>query len=420
MPHHAAPGKAVNSIPKIIYKQQHVGSNGRKFSPSRNAHYVQYIGEREHVLKPSHETNLVKYMGERKHAARQSDNGLFGYIRGSFSDNYSTSEMQNYVRKISTSHRNVFHSIFSFTPESAEEAGLRTFGDWEEWVKFHISDISRNMNMKLENIEYLAAVHLKAGQPHVHIMWWDKAQEILINRVNPAVCDQIRIDVIKSTYHDQFVELHNKEDSLIKELRQQVGHNAAGALSGTLHDDFTEAIYQKLTAIREMLPPKGQAVYKLMPKPVKQELNSLTHFMIDNIPEFRSLYDEILDCRRIYNEMLHSDDSSYGKLQTAAYMGKVVDEIESGVGNTILSSILRAIKDKAKSPPEQRDNSEWQRKCTIQLISSIGKLLGQLSDNSRGRLHDASNQVFGRGDLSREQIRELLLKKQDKENTAEM
>ena len=34
----------MNSIPKIIYKQQHVGSNGRKFSPSRNAHYVQYIG----------------------------------------------------------------------------------------------------------------------------------------------------------------------------------------------------------------------------------------------------------------------------------------------------------------------------------------------------------------------------------------
>lgn len=364
-------------------------------------------------------------MGEREHATRHSDNGLFGYINGSFSDNYSTSEMQNYVRKISTSHRNVFHSIFSFTPESAEEAGLRTLIDWEEWVKFHISDISRNMKMKQENIEYLAAVHLKEGQPHVHIMWWDKAQEILINKVNPAVCDQIRIDVIKSTYHDQFVELHNKEDSLIKELRQQVGHNAAGALSGTLHDDFTEAIFQKLTAIREMLPPKGQVVYKLMPKPVKQELNSLTHFMIDSIPEFRSLYDEILDCRRIYNEMLHSDDSSYGKLQMAAYMGKVVDEIEAGVGNTILSAILRAIKEKTKNPPERNStstnrHSEWQRQCTVQLISSVGKLLGQFSDSSRDRLHDASNQVFGRGDLSKEQIREFLLKKQDKENTAEM
>ena len=174
-----------------------------------------------------------------------------------------------------------------------------------------------------------------------------------------------------------------------------------------------------------MLPPKGQAVYKLMPKPVKQELNTLTHFMIDNIPEFRSLYDEILDCRRVYNEMLHSDDSSYGKLEMAAYMGKVVDEIDAGVGNTILSAILRAIKEKTKNPPERNSastnrHSEWQRQCTVQLISSVGKLLGQFSDSSRDRLHDASNQVFGRGDLSKEQIRELLLKKQDKENNAEM
>lgn len=151
----------MNPIPKLIYKQQHFGSNGRKFTASRNAHYVKYIGEREHVFKSSHESNLVKYMGEREHAAKQSDNGLFGYINGSFSDNYSTPEMQNYVRKISTSHRNVFHSFFSFTPESAEEAGLRTLIDWEEWVKFHIGDISRNMKMKQENIEYLAAVHLK-------------------------------------------------------------------------------------------------------------------------------------------------------------------------------------------------------------------------------------------------------------------
>lgn len=43
-----------------------------------------------------------------------------------------------------------------------------------------------------------------------------------------------------------------------------------------------------------------------------------------------------------------------------------------------------------------------------------------LAENYIDRLHEASNQVFWRGDLSKEQIRELLLKKQDKENTAEM
>ena len=169
-------------MPKIIYKQQHVGDNGRKFSASRNSHYVKYIGEREHVLKSSHETNLVKYMGEREHAVMTYyNNGLFGYINGKFSDRYSTSEMQKYVRKMSTPHRNVFHSVFSFTPDSASEAGLNTLDDWKDWVKYHISDIASQMNMKIENMEYLAAVHLKEGQPHVHIIWWDKEQQVVIN-----------------------------------------------------------------------------------------------------------------------------------------------------------------------------------------------------------------------------------------------
>lgn len=67
-----------------------------------------------------------------------------------------------------------------------------------------------------------------------------------------------------------------------------------------------------------------------------------------------------------------------------------------------------------------KTNSLSGLKSHVQLISSVGKLLGQFSNHSRDRLHDASNQIFGRGDLSKEQIREFLLKKQDKENAAEM
>ena len=78
-------------MPKIIYKQQHVGDNGRKFSASRNSHYVKYIGEREHVLKTSHETNLVKYMGEREHAAKLIDKK----VKKAENDNLITYDVQS-------------------------------------------------------------------------------------------------------------------------------------------------------------------------------------------------------------------------------------------------------------------------------------------------------------------------------------
>lgn len=370
-------------MPKIIYKQQHVGDNGRKFSASRNSHYVKYIGEREHVLKPSHETNLVKYMGEREHVAKlidkkvknaetdelitydvqsknqekakydedidsaseemftEPENGLFGVINGKFSDSYSTVEMQKYVRKISTPHRNVFHSIFSFTPESAVEAGLNTLDDWENWVKYHISDIANCMNMKIENIEYLAAVHLKEGQPHVHIIWWDKQQQVLINKVDPLICDKIRIDAIRSTYHDQFVALHNNEDKLIRKLRSDIADYAASSLAEIPSDVYSRKIIAGIEHIHDIIPKKGRTAYKYMPAEVKKEIDILSHFIIDNNPDFRSTYEEICELRRLYNEMLHSDETNYGKLQLATFMGKINDEIESSIGNAILKLIMK-------------------------------------------------------------------------------
>lgn len=370
-------------MPKIIYKQQHVGDNGRKFSASRNSHYVKYIGEREHVLKPSHETNLVKYMGEREHVAKlidkkvknaetdelitydvqsknqekakydedidsaseemftEPENGLFGVINGKFSDSYSTVEMQKYVRKISTPHRNVFHSIFSFTPESAAEAGLNTLDDWENWVKYHISDIANGMNMKIENIEYLAAVHLKEGQPHVHIMWWDIQQQVLINKVDPLICDKIRIDAIRSTYHDQFVALHNNEDKLIRKLRSDIADYAASSLAEIPSDVYSRKIIAGIEHIHDIIPKNGRTAYKYMPAEVKKEIDILSHFIIDNNPDFRSTYEEICELRRLYNEMLHSDETNYGKLQLATFMGKINDEIESSIGNAILKLIMK-------------------------------------------------------------------------------
>lgn len=351
-------------MPKIIYKQQHVGNNGRKFSASRNSHYVKYIGEREHVLKTSHETNLVKYMGEREHAAKfdnadhtidyditgkhaadnmaEYNNGLLGYINGKFSDKYSTSEMQKYVRKISTPHRNVFHSVFSFTPESAAEAGLNTLDDWENWVKYHISDIANGMNMKIENIEYLAAVHLKEGQPHVHIMWWDIQQQVLINKVDPLICDKIRIDAIRSTYRELFTEIYNKEEIMRRSMRKQIGEYTIQNVINGASDNYTSNIYAALYQIYRALPPKGQLKYKIInythPE-VTRKLDELTHYIIDNNTIFKTQYDEICELRFMYNQLLHSEESVYGNFQITSYMKQVNDKVEYAVGNEILRII---------------------------------------------------------------------------------
>ncbi len=385
--------------PKIIYIQRHVGDDGRRYSSSRNAHYALYIGEREHVLKKStnehnnedyaatheHIVNLVKYMGEREHVAKKAidkrvrvnkdklitydeesseksekedertynenviderDNGLFGYIGGKFSDEYNVRDVQRYVRMMSDDH-NVFHSIFSFTPESAEEAGLEKLEDWENWVKYHISEIAQGMNMKTEDIEYVAAVHLKEGQPHVHIEWWNKEQQIFINTVNPLVCDAIRVAAIKSTYRDQFNEIHNTEDAFVRELRDNIAAQTGDIIAGSVSNDYSDTIGKALNHIIDILPKKGQLKYKYMNRDVKEEIDKLTHYIIDNNPQLAQLYDSALEQRKLYNEMLHGtgeNASDWSKYKLAKFTGKLNDDIESYIGNAILRIIKRELK----------------------------------------------------------------------------
>jgi len=386
--------------PKIIYKQRHVGDDGRRYSSSRNAHYALYIGEREHVLKKStneqnnndyaatheHIANLVKYMGEREHVAKklidkrvrtdkdklitydkessdksvtedertynedvidERDNGLFGYIGGKFSDEYNIRDVQHYVRMMSDNH-NVFHSIFSFTPESAEEAGLENLEDWENWVKYHISEIAHGMNMKTEDIEYVAAVHLKKGQPHVHIEWWNKEQQIFINMVNPLVCDAIRVAAIQSTYRDRFNDIHNTEDAFVRDLRDNIAAQTGDIIAGAVPSDYSETIGKALNHLIDILPKKGQLKYRYMKRDVKEEIDKLTHYIIDNNPQLAQLYDSALEQRRLYNEMLHGtgkDASNWSKYKLAKFTGKLNDDIESYIGNALLRIIKCELKE---------------------------------------------------------------------------
>ncbi len=383
---------------KIVYKQRHIDEeSGRKYSASRNAHYALYIGYKPEEMKKSanerddekylrtreHISRLVKYIGQREHAAKKNinkdvrevesnkletydtendvelpseaerrykdeilderDNGLFGYIGGMFSDEYNIKDVKRYVRRMSESH-NVFHSIFSFTPESAEEAGLNTLEDWENWVKYHISDIANGMNMKIEDIEYVAAVHLKKGQPHVHIEWWNKEQQIYINKVDPLVCDAIRIAAIKGTYRNEFNSIHNREDEIIKELRGAVAEQTDKILAELTPDDYIQTIAKGLNHISDILPPKGQLRYKLLKPEVKVELDRLTHYIIDNNPQLADIYDRILEQRKLYNEMLHAtgaEISNYSKLKLTKYFGGLNDDIERDVGNTLLRIMAR-------------------------------------------------------------------------------
>lgn len=193
----------------------------RRSTPQRNAKHIQYIGEREHALIAEKDESHVKYIGERFHAALTArKNGLFGKIRGEYANSYDTADVQKYVQEMSTTHRNIYWSVYSFIPESAAQAGLNPLKEWEDWVKLRTYEIEEHLKIRYDDLEYIAAVHLKEGQPHVHVGFWDKSQEIFHKTVSPMIADNILIDAIKHTFREQFNALHSRENELTNNCEQ--------------------------------------------------------------------------------------------------------------------------------------------------------------------------------------------------------
>lgn len=347
--------------PKIIFKQRHSDPyrKGRPYTTTANAEHLKYIGTREGVLPTDETASHLKYIGQRP-GTLESDNtanGLFGYINGAFAPSTEITAAQGYIRNISKQH-DIFRCCFSFTPDSAAEAGLHALADWQRFVSSSMNKIAKYMEIKIENIEWYAAVHLKEEQPHVHIMYWDKEQKIRRNKVDPKICDNIRIDVIKDTYHSQFVQLREKENHLTSDLWAEVNATANNAMLRNASDQNSEIVLQMLNSLYRKLPSKGRLAYAFMPQEIKEELNRLTHFIIDSSEQATQIYSELLHTRQIYNEMLHSSDTNWGRYNLAKYKDKLCKNIEQQMGNVILKALSKEKKQNKTNLDNDMFNSE--------------------------------------------------------------
>ena len=471
--------------PKIIFKQRHrdTKKQGKPFSPADNASHLQYIGEREGVLRTGEPENHLQYIGKRPGTLDTEDmnNGLFGYINGAFVPSTALSAAQSHIRKVSNRRLDIFRCVFSFTPESAAEAGLNSLADWQRFVTSSMNRVAQNMDMKLQSVEWYASVHLKEGQPHIHIMYWDLNQKVRHNKLDPKICDKIRIDVIKDTYHSQFTQLRQRENELMKQMRTEVSSTAQNALQLRDPNEYINTAAKMLNSIYSKLPPKGQLVYAYMPQELKAEIDQLTHFIIDNNEQAAQLYSELLHTRQIYNEMLHSPDTNWGRYNLAKYKYRLCEDIDTRMGNIILKALSQEKKhnktvldnglfhsdsyeppvipdepqeeeayfesilgaayyysdtlrdtDKAKELLEHAEQNgceyatillnridEHERNAVDNLLRSLMTLLNSAEQHTNAEFYQASKLLFGRGDLSKEMIAELIYKRQDKENTSQ-
>ena len=337
----------------LMYKQRHRPVNYRK-TPKCNYAHIGYIATRPGTSKNEN----------MRH-------GLFGKLTpcGEVTEFQTWQEVGRLVREMSYRNINIFRSIISFSPETAAELDLTDHRAWEDYIEQHIGTLARKNSIKVQDLQWAAAHHNEHSHPHIHIVFWNKNQQTMIPFVNPKIPDNIRIQLIKDTFHDKIqVFLAEKDkakaqltaitDEAVSEfdehmkklkpeeyrrLKEQFGRIDDGELgispvSGLIDKSILAAFIPRLFALKEKMPKKGRLLYKLLPEDLKTELDTFVSDLKEQNEYIRHLVQDYADSKSRL-AMLYDTDPDHQTVQKNDAVAEA-DKLIANKTLTVIKSML--------------------------------------------------------------------------------
>lgn len=383
----------------LIFKMRFNAPN-KPGTASHNSNYVKYIAERLHVMKLSPE----------------SESGLFGKIGGIFSKELNVVNTQQYIYQKSKSGSTIFNAYISFRPEIAKQLELDSIDKWQNYVKYHIETLMRGYNIPAERFEYIAAVHDKKDQPHIHISFWDKDPPVMVQFIKKEVSDDVRRTLIHDTFANElsyYYGISNDAMASAKEFTEKLmldfERDIAGIYSTVFSEaDITDQLVKDYIDVLNSLPKKGRVVYAYLPKETKDKIVHMIKNIMSNIPKMKSLINDYYYGNRSAAKMFDSTETENGKAMIDKKMRKAASELYNRIGNIIIRSMMRNLKSQKEA--EKRQNSEISTKVTVDSIvyglNAISKLF-----RSSGAVNTAHGII---GELSKQAKKDLAIEQQDK------
>lgn len=122
----------------------------------------------------------------------------------------------------------VWRGVISLKEEDAAQNGFDNLEKWENLLKEKIPKISKEMDIPLKNVSWVAAYHHKSGNPHVHFMIWEKEieyqNEIKYQKGTKSQksLNNIKSSLARTIFKEDFKLLNMEKDLLQKGLLQQI------------------------------------------------------------------------------------------------------------------------------------------------------------------------------------------------------
>lgn len=294
----------------------------RKDTPMKNYKHTFYISNRTHCLK------------------NELENSLFGTIYDfnniELADN---SKIANYIYQKSSKGTNIYRGIVSLAEQDAIEQGFSDRSSWENMIKESIGKIAKNLNINFCNLEWIATVHYKKGNPHLHYMLWDREQKIKNPFITISTQYKIRNVLKRNIYKEYYIEIINNKNESKKNLRNNelkqefkaIDKNYCRSKIAYINLDrkLVKELKKDLEVIKVSLPTTGRLNYAFMPDSTKKLLDTFIDKLIKNNFDCKNCYDSYINSWKKIAEF-------YDNLSYEEVISKADIEAHKILGNQLL------------------------------------------------------------------------------------
>lgn len=127
-------------------------------------------------------------------------------------------DINKVIENRSKQNIDIFKTVFSMNDEDVLRYGMDQ-EKWKDILKKRISDIARASNIPPESIEWTASFHSKKGNPHCHLVFWNKDQNLELNKKPFLNFKSIRKCVSKEIFKEELESLYDTKNVSKQEIK---------------------------------------------------------------------------------------------------------------------------------------------------------------------------------------------------------
>ena len=168
--------------------------------------------------------NYTNYLAYSEYAIKNTntEHGLFGKISEFPNiENMQDIELVNkHITNLANKKIPIYRCTLSLNEYDAMRLGYDSKEKWKELFESKLVSFAKKMNIRYEDLQYVGAVHLENGHPHLQVMMWSKQKDKMNYFIKYDKVNKMKDEFTNAIFKEDLLQLYKEKDIAKKNIIQ--------------------------------------------------------------------------------------------------------------------------------------------------------------------------------------------------------